>query len=218
MNTNLHSKEIFEDRLNEIKMTLETVSELESNGLQIDFVCAVKSSIILMTYNLIESTVVNTMNEFYSRIFERSSYVKKNSPILDIWIDSLMITSYGRTKTFDDHNKTAHTIVDKYSRNDFKIQYKKNDSGNMDADKILTICRKHGIPFEIKSIIEPNTFDCIHEIKDIRNKLAHGEESFIEAGRNQSISDVYTKITQVERYLRFFLLSVDEHIKSIIKK
>ena len=213
MLTNLQSEKVYEERLNEVRYAFDKVHILDSQNSDADFVCICKSNIILMIYNLVESTVVNTMNEYYSLIFKDPNFVKKNEKILGIWIDSIMISSYGRDKSFNDCKNTAHSLISKYSKNELRSEYRKNDSGNLDARTIQKMCETHSINFiKSKKYEENELSNQLREIKETRNVLAHGEQSFIEIGRNLSEKDLAQDIELVAEYLQCFLKSVDKYI------
>lgn len=217
MPTNLQSEQVYESRLKEVNYAFNKILTLEC--LDTDFLCICKSNIVLMLYNLVESTVVNTMSEYYSLVFRDPNYVKKNGTILDIWIDSVMNSSYGRDKSFNDCKKTARGLVLKYSKNELASEYHKSDSGNLDAKAIQKMCDMHKINFiKSKMFDDDELSNQLREIKEMRNSLAHGDHSFVEIGRNLSQNDLAHDIEVVAEYLQCFLKSVDAHIMRVVLK
>ena len=78
-------------------------------------------------------------------------------------------------------------------------------SGNLDSKKICSIFSKYGIVFN-ERIRELQT------IKDYRNKLAHGEISFEECGREISIQQIEVINQKVSGYINNAINAIEDFI------
>ena len=67
-------------------------------------------------------------------------------------------------------------------------------SGNLDSREIISVLKKYGIDFEEKA-------SELKTIKDDRNKLAHGELTFEEVGRNLSLPQLRHMKEKTFRYM-----------------
>ena len=130
-----------------------------------------------------------------------------------------MNSSFGASRSFNDYKETAHGLITKYCNNEIKADYHKNDSGNLDAKSIKKMCDTHKIALiKCQRFSDVDITNQLHNIKRIRNTLAHGEQSFIETGRDISENDLTNNIDLVAEYLQCFLKSIDAHIKRVILK
>nr|WP_181410304.1 MAE_28990/MAE_18760 family HEPN-like nuclease [Pedobacter sp. BG5] len=75
----------------------------------------------------------------------------------------------------------------------------------LDSKEIIKISEKYGIGFDIKC-------DEIASVKSRRNKLAHGDISFEEQGRQDSIEYMIVLKDKTVEYLNEFILAVDYYI------
>lgn len=154
---------------------------------------SMKSSVLIMLYNAIESTITRCLSKVYEVI--KQSTIKYNELIPDIQKIVLVYYENAILNCSDTNGKASlkfEEIELINGNNDFMFSFddiSKNYSmysGNLDSKQIKKIFEKHGVTFE-KKCSEAQT------IKDYRNQLAHGEKSFEEVGRDVSSQqlDVY---------------------------
>jgi lysyl-tRNA synthetase class II len=149
-----------------------------------------KSNFLLMLYNLIESCVKKGFEEIYELVKnEGISYQQVSNELKNIWTKYEISKAHKNTANLNTYvSKVKKIIEDVLSSN--PIVLKKDDidiSGNLDVRKIKELLSEHNITFsESKSGDKIN----ILLVKNKRNALAHGDESFDEAAREKTIEDL----------------------------
>ena len=140
----------------------------------------------LILYNLIESTVKNSIVEIYNKIKEdKNSYENLSENLQKIWINQKIDNLKEGTYNHDTLLKTIQNIAKNVLAKE-TIALSKDDiniSGNIDAKKIRELAENIG--FE-KSSNGRN----LQNIKDKRNRLAHGEQTFYDVGKNFTFKEL----------------------------
>jgi hypothetical protein len=191
----------FDRREAEINEFLSHLELLETQvGLSVTLINTMKSSSLLMMYNLVESTMTNLMQDIFDDL--RAS---------DIAFDSLnremktVVLSHAKKR-----NPAA--IVERMSSMSTNLVVACFDrsnvfAGNIDCKRIVDTLRELGISTRHR-YSEP----AFATIRDERNYLAHGHKSFSDCGRDYAASELrvyYEKIkvvlhrviTDFERFL-----------------
>lgn len=171
---------------------------------------SLKSNVILMLYNLVESTIRLTMNNYYDRFNNRNiSYKHLVEDIKKTWIrqslgakqknDSIQKNIYSMIEIAISENAPIHIDFESFSL-----------SGNADLREIKDILKTHGINYKED---EFKTFGgSLKSIKDMRNSLAHGNISFQDNGRILSVSELYDYKEQAYLCLDYFMKIVEENM------
>lgn len=164
----------------------------------------IKANGFLLLYNLIEATVRNSIDAVMNAIkSENCSYKLLSDKIRLLWIKQ-------ETKNIVDINQ---------KRNEIKIFAEKilehalleissdsiTISGNIDAQEIRKISEQIGC-----DIVADGRN--LKTIKDKRNKLAHGEKTFSELGKDISVSDLIEYKNDVKSYLDSVLITIEDYI------
>ncbi len=222
------------DTIRSKKINLNDGSEIElsslleeGNKLQFDQELSkiLKSNAILLYYNLIEGTINLVLNEFFDKINkERSNYNLMTLSIKKIWLKYKHRSfGSGRFKNDDYILSTIESIINEIiqispkSVSDSELGHrmvhnyeaycketKSTDiSGNLDAREIRSIFSLYGLP-EIDRRCDP-----MLKVKNKRNSLAHGNETFAEVGSNFTIDDLYRMKTEIINFLENILDEVD---------
>lgn len=154
---------------------------------------SIKASIVLMLYNVVESTMTKCLTRIHEVIKQNNlHYSQLNEQIKKVILSyyemamRTMNQSDDVNKVADIHIKQIELIKDRaffQLSYDELIEYYPLYSGNLDAKQIKNILKKYGIIFEEKS-------SELKTIKEYRNHLAHGEMSFEEVGRAVSIQQL----------------------------
>ncbi len=165
---NLEDEQFFEKRI--------------SNKIQTIFI----ANAFLILYNLIESTVKNSMIDIYEKINEdKLSYDILSDNIKNIWITGKVFN----LKEGNYHNDTLSKNIGNIAQNILTkeiIQLSKEDikiSGNIDAQKIRDLAKNIGFK------ISPNGRN-LEEIKNKRQRLAHGEQTFYDVGKDFTFNEL----------------------------
>lgn len=197
----------YEEKINDIELYFSYLRANDSND---EIMKIQRANVFLMLYNLIESTVNNALEEIHSAINrENIKFGDCIDEIKALWVDFY----YKKFK-----EKNSKDIVDKITMiyDDIILipydEYQKNKpsgvSGNLDAQKIRDILKVYCLDKNTR--VEGRK---LLEIKTNRNRLAHGEISFSELGKDYTISDIGKFCKECKLFLREFLQNVEKYIR-----
>jgi hypothetical protein len=161
-----------------------------------------KSNALLMIYNLVESTVINGLNELYNKLNSNNvTYSAVRKEIQDLWFTHKFRQSFKIDDNYKNYMNKAREIINlAVSENSIQLNEAKfSFKGNLDEDKILAICKEHGITFNFS--IPPDSAERLKVVKRHRNDLSHGESSFAECGG----SIVFVELTKIKEQAYSFL-------------
>ncbi|MEG0926803.1 MAE_28990/MAE_18760 family HEPN-like nuclease [Chryseobacterium sp.] len=225
----LQIRQSFADKVAEINLYYKLLSDIITREAQLIFPnendirenfnvkvsSILKSSANLQLYNLVESTISNCLVEIHSSFTNESIlYEDLSDEIQKLWVKFHYDYFKGTSNEKDIlHNLKA--LIDTWVTNRLPVtltyqEFTKyntggNFSGNLDSKEIIKLSEKYGIDFDIKC-------DEIGSIKSRRNKLAHGEVSFEELGRQDSIEYMKVLKDKVVDFLTQFIQAVDNYI------
>ena len=187
----LSAQSEFESREREIDEYLSHLEALEGQvGFSVTLMNTMKSSALLMMYNIVESTMTNLLQEVFDHFQANDvpfgslndvaktlvlGYAKRRSPAALV----------AKMKA-----STLSLVVACFDRSDVF-------SGNLDCQKIRDTLKEVGIPSK-HSYRE----DTLLKVKNERNNLAHGIKSFSDCGRSYSakqLRDFHDKTVGVLR-------------------
>jgi len=153
-----------------------------SNKIQTIFI----ANAFLILYNLIESTIRNSIINIYEKINEDElSYDNLSDNLKNIWINGEVIN----LKEGNYSNKTLSKNIGNIAKNILAkeiIQLSKEDikiSGNVDDQTIRDLAKNIGFR------ISPNGRN-LKEIKNKRQRLAHGEQTFYDVGKDFTFNEL----------------------------
>ena len=164
-----------------------------------------RSNLLLMLYNLVESTVANAIEAIHNDIHAKSvSFDSLNQELQKVLIKQLKnnISPHDFVLSI---NSLALDVVKKC------FQKKKISNGNIDNTTINKLAREYGFNFN-------TTYDrtkhgkCLEEIRGRRNDLAHGTFSFTEIGKEYTIEDLEKKKDETINYLSEILDNIDIYL------
>ncbi len=173
---------------------------------------SMKANIIMMLYNAVESTVSQCLEKVHDRINANNLKYEELSDD----IKKLIAVYYGHSIDQANNVDNAMEYVLRFS--DFingnvniSISYEELTkkyqmySGNLDTREILNVLKKYGISFEQRC-------SELKTIKDYRNKLAHGEESFEEIGRTLSVQQLQEMENRTFEYLETMITEITKYL------
>ncbi|GHU67378.1 hypothetical protein FACS1894184_07100 [Clostridia bacterium] len=150
-----------------------------------------KANALLMIYNLVESTVLNGIEEIYDKLKTKgATYSTVRKEIQNIWFSHKFRQVYDQKAHYGSYKEKALEIVNSIMIGEIIELDRKalHIDGNLDADEIRKVCSGHGIGFK------PDRFckggERLNDVKTKRNLLAHGTISFSECGREYSLDDL----------------------------
>lgn len=167
---------------NNIKLIDERINNNEINNdkniYDSEFFKILKSSFILILYNLVEATISEAINDIYNEINGKYKYDLVIPEIKKIWINN-------KIKTASKNMLLTEEIIDSIVTDIIELKRERlSISGNIDDDRIRKICKKHNIKFSHMDGSD------LKFIKEKRNLLAHGINSFTDCARDLTIQDL----------------------------
>ncbi|WP_305154544.1 MAE_28990/MAE_18760 family HEPN-like nuclease [uncultured Dubosiella sp.] len=186
---------------------IECIKEIDSQFEKEELVKVLKSNTILMIYNLVESTICEIMNEYYDAINDSElCYEEFKEEIQKVWVD-YHFNEDANTPAVK-FKKWTKEIVDSITKKEAVAldNRKISLSGNAGYGTIEKLFKRHGIKFEDCREVQESRSP-LENIRQKRNSLAHGEESFMMVGRDISISDLEGYITKIKSFFDYLLYS-----------
>ncbi len=205
----------FQDRVQEIEAFFGFIHSVDSNQTVLmtqegapaystsdreDLLRTFKASAFLLLYNLMESTVCNSIEAIFDELkVKGTSFDEYDDKVKKIIIDNLKLHS-------------SHAIVPELREIAVDIAaktFKKREivSGNVDASAIRKVADRYGFS---RPAADGSS---LLTIKSHRNDLAHGAKSFAEVGRAFSMEDMKRLKEQVIRYLGALLASISTYLQ-----
>lgn len=169
-----------------------------------------RSTAYLLLYNLIESTIYNTITSIFDEI--KDSGLKYSDVIDDVqkyWLNN--IYKHNDNKRKETIIETIISISNMISSDIIELaSYEINYGGSLDAKKIFATAKSMKIDISNVHTIYEETKHGVSlvDVKKKRNWLAHGEKSFIEVGS----SSTYLQLVESKEYVCEFL---NEFINSV---
>ncbi len=173
------------------------------------------SNSYLLLYNLIESTVYNSIVSIFDSITHNEiKYFEMIEEVQKYWLNNLYKHDDKKKKetiisTF--MNIANQIFNDNISLTSNEISY----GGSLDAQTIFETAKSMKIEIgNIHRVYDKNTHgETLKSIKNKRNWLAHGEKTFSEVGENISYRELDEAKNQVKAFLEEFIRSVEKYIE-----
>jgi hypothetical protein len=211
--------------------TLKTESQPDFN-IDTNLEKVLRGNCYLMLYNLVEGSITESINEIFKDINQNNIQYSQLTPVYKrIWLKyKYHLVDFVKSETNQGkYNKkigtnlpetlqnldifNIHIFTDKDGNvfenyNGYlKIIDISDISGNLDARKIRDdLSKMYG--FNV-----PDRCDELVEVKNARNKLAHGEIIFSQAGSKNTIRELIIMKDNVVKYIKVVLTNVDEFIE-----
>lgn len=163
-----------------------------------------KGEIFLLLYNLIESTMRGSISHIHDKLDERE--VSFND-LREKFRKEILKRVKHEIKLDDLYAATSDNISQQLLRATFKED--RIFSGNVDHKKVCDQARIYGF----KHAIRVNS-DQILTVKNQRNNLAHGHQSFADVGKLYPLEDFEKFAEDVKKYLE----SMTDHISDYINQ
>ncbi len=197
---------IFDD--DNTKIQYEKEGEIVIEKIQPQFQIILIANAFLILYNLIESTVRNSIIEIYTKIEDDEiTFDELSDNLQRIWIKQT-------TDKLKENNFTPETLREYVldlaknilKKETIKLSNDKMDfSGNLDASKIRKLANKIGFD---KAMNGRN----LVEIKNKRNRLAHGEQTFYDVGKDFSVGELNDFKNETFAYLSDIINNIEKFI------
>jgi hypothetical protein len=213
--------QIFEERLKEIKSYLELLDGLEQqvqqgtpkfgdDGKKItpQQQKILYSSVYLQLYSLVEATIAGCISVFCQEIINKKYCPRQ----LSIKIRSEWVRFVARTHadvTYDNRLKNVLNLCDVLLEPISALEIEKGGGGNWDDQEIYKLIQRLGLSFTISRKVEADVKKPFRDgkgalalIKYLRNKLAHGNISFVECAEDITVADLRVLTDITASYLR----------------
>lgn len=186
-------------------------TELQINSSKVD---TLRSTTYLLLYNLIESTVYNSVISIFDEISDKGlKYFDIVEDVQKYWLNNLYK---------HDDKKKKETIIETIMNVAIQIfndtivlaSNEINYGGSLDAKTIFATAKSMKIDIgNVHRIYDENKHgQTLKEIKQKRNWLAHGEKSFIEVGSTSSFGQLEEAKSNVFDFLSEFISAVESYI------
>lgn len=221
---------LFQDRKDEIDLYFRAMEIIDSGNKLSEEVSStklfkiMKSNLLLMLYNLIEACIRSGFIEIYESVNnDELNYGDLINKLQKLWVTSKLHDLYdGRAAaSMDKFISTAESIIEE-SREQASIRFfskntgsnmKKmlkmlNMNGNLSSKRITEICDRHEIRYRIQN---EDSKGCIDHVKSERNKLSHGEISFINCAQDLTLQDIEKIKNGVFQYIEDILTGMNDY-------
>ena len=174
-----------------------------------------KASCFLMLYNLVESSIRGSMSTLYEQMNSgRKELHDFDQFVKDLWIGQKIRSLDPLSSNQTSYKKLIKSMVDDvlFSSPILLDPEMLPISGNLDARKIRELFMRHNIPIHVhyRSLRGAE----LKTIKDKRNSLAHGSESFSDCGQQYSVQSIIDIKRQTVIFLRSSLKNVQKYIEN----
>jgi hypothetical protein len=226
----------FEERLQEIEAYLELLESLEKQvqggpprigeggpTITVQQQRILYSSVYLQLYNLVESTITRCVDAVSKAVVNKSW--RPNDLSIELRREWVRCTARTHTDlNYENRLQSALNLCDHLVEalpiSTFEVE--KGGGANWDDEEIYKLSKRLGLSLNIsreanRAVKQPfrDGKGALSLIKNLRNKLAHGNLSFAECGENITAHDLRVLTNQVALYMRevvtCFKSSMDAH-------
>ena len=172
-----------------------------------------KSNLFLLLYNLVESSFKKSLESICIQITsDKIAYINVIPEIRKIWINKQYKNFESACVIPRDMQKSEFIMnkIDDIAQDIINIEFDNELSGNVTTKQIRELTTQYGL--QSNEILDKETTS-LFIIKNKRNNLAHGNESFNECGRDYTLEKLEEIKNESIEYMRFILT----HIKKFIE-
>ncbi|TAF76155.1 MAG: hypothetical protein EAZ53_04460 [Bacteroidetes bacterium] len=191
----------------------ESIVELKINSTRIDIF---RSTAYLLLYNLIESTIYNSITSIFDSISDNNvKYFEMIEEVQKYWLNNLY--KHDEKKKKETIIETFMNIANQIFNNTIELASNEiSYGGSLDADAIFKTAKSMKIEIgNIHRVYDKGIHgQSLVDIKNKRNWLAHGEKTFTEIGSISTYSQLVDAKDNVKIFLKEFINSVETYIKN----
>lgn len=173
-----------------------------------------RSTAYLLLYNLIESTIYNSITSIFDEIKDNNlKYFDMIEDVQKYWLNNLY--KHDDKKRKDTIIETIMKIATQIFDDTIELASNEiNYGGSLDARTIFATADSMKINISnIHTIYNKNTHgETLLDIKKKRNWLAHGEKSFIEVGSSTTFLQLIETKTYIYDFLNAYITAVEDYI------
>lgn len=215
-----NTHQILHDRHQDIETYFNTLRH-ESMQNVTDEVAILRATTTLLFYNMIEATIKALFLDYYRALGQRP-FDRLSAELQKLYIDLRLTENDPFTAQHSTYMKKSEDVIRSVLRSEgvsipvSRIkEFKKvnKGGGNLDVSTIQKLFNMHGI--DTSEIDFPG---CISRIKQERNDLSHGSKTFLEIGRNKSLTGdegLENDKQEIKEFLEQLIGKVDEVINEL---
>jgi len=178
-----------------------------------------KANLLLLLYSAMEATVVQLLDEMHSAIGSQcSSADELNSELFLLVVKSFKESSAGIThQTMQQplHESIFQAWFKEWKQKDSKKRRSSGISGNVDSKAIYFQLKRFGVVAGHEDSPPSHlAHPSLKMVKDRRNVLAHGEQSFVALGQGLALEELITDARYVFRTLAKVIQEVNLYLEN----
>lgn len=190
------------------KLSISTARGRTLRPMDPELVKVLKANMFLLLYNLVESSVRQSLVEVFDTITAESmAYADASDHVKMIWLNK------GHRKFKDKSAEQIFHVLSSLPQDIVEIEFGDGviAGGNLDGRKIRELSQEYGFSSAVHRNAKDGTK--LFQVKRHRNDLAHGLVSFSECGRNYTVSDLREAKHEVVIYLKGILRNISRYLE-----
>lgn len=197
-------KETFHQRVLEIETYYIFLKTYVPNNPDKDLNKILRSNLILMLYNLIESSISNSIEQIHNSIYAN----KTSFDLLNVELKKILVK---KLQNSNPHNFV--TSINNIALDIVKQSFNKRQisDGNIDNETISKLGNQYGFCTKT-SYTTTKSGKCLKIIKGRRNDLAHGTYSFTEIGKEYTLEDLLNMKNESINYLKEIIINIESYL------
>lgn len=221
---------LFEERVSEVELYFKFLRQILDSDVQLYFPRKkswnrrpvdpdtgriLKATAFLVLYNLVEATARSVIRGIHEACDTKTvNFGDAREELRKLWVRSRLQHLAKSGGIHSSYLQVAEEIADAVLANhglgltDDAIAI----GGNLDARKLRELCKRYGMGQAFGSA--QRSAEKLQTVKERRNQLAHGLESFVECGRNYSPDDLFEIQRAVVSFMKAFLRSASRYVGS----
>lgn len=209
-------KDEFEEKIQELEIFFELLENIESeeiclkdDSILTDLDKILKASFFLMLYNMVESTMRESVIAIYDKIDSNCIHFNQLGSKLRRKILGDCKKSYIGIDSL--HNETGNDIAKELLK--ASLSEKNLFSGNIDHEIIKATALQYGFSHST----DPNRTrhgEKLRTIKEYRNDLAHGNITFSEVGRSYSLNQLREYKEETIAYMEKIIENIEYYLNN----
>lgn len=214
----------FQKRINEIGLYFDAIELLDAGSCKLscdkidgntaeividaELSKILKANGFILLYNLVEATIRNSIDAIINSMHSESiRYSELSEKVKTLWLNQEIKEVKDLSVNVGSLKSSLLKLTEKIISNELLIFNSGcvKISGNIDAQAIREISEKFGC----QTVADGSS---LVTIKDKRNKLAHGEFTFTDVGKDYTISELLDFKSKTISYLSLVIQEIDSYI------
>lgn len=198
-------KSILNSRASEVERYFAFISSFTLTNEDDELNKILKSNLLLMLYNLIESSLSNAIEEIHNQIYRNGANFDELKKELKSKLLKYLKKDINPEKFLESINFLSIDMVK------FCYDKKKLFSGNIDHKLVKELSSEYGFNYDT-DYEKTKHGSCLVTIKGKRNDLAHGVYSFSEVGKDYTLEDLEKMKDETISYLHEIVQNIERYL------